>query len=115
MKVLSRKLLSWLLALAVVLSFSFGNLAPLEAKAESSLTTVKPIVAVTGNAVISGGTYSASNVSGETSFTLEELKAIAANDSGAPANNQYLYSTYNTYLTKGTYVGEGIELKTLLE
>ena len=107
MRKVSKKLLSYLLALATVVTFSLSGMAPkITAQAEEPLTIVQPVVAVTGDGIIGGGTYTADNVTGETSYTLDELKALNTSD--------YTYSTINTSSTLSVFTGQGVALKALL-
>ena len=107
MQKVSKKLLSYLLALATVVTFSLSGMAPkLTAHAEEPLTIVQPVVAVTGDGIIGGGTYSAANVLGEKSYTLEELKALST--------GTYLYSALNTSDSMSVYKAQGADLSVIL-
>lgn len=114
MQLKGKRLLSFMLTFMLVATFCFSNIGAAEAEAESSLTTVKPAVVVTGDGIIQGGTYRDSNVSNERSYTLDELKTMANTDETAAVGNRYTYSTLNTYNSKKTYLVEGIRLDTLL-
>lgn len=106
--------LAWMLAFALVVTGCFGQMGPLAAQAASTLVAEKPVVAVSGQAVVTGGGYSAANAGLEKSYTLNDLKTIAAADPGRYANDLYSYSTRNTFDTKRLYLGEGVRMDTLL-
>lgn len=76
--------------------------------------TQEPVVVFSGQGLIAGGNYTAENVSKERSYTLDELKSIAAADPHAAAGNRYLYSAYNTFNNATLFLGEGVRLDTLL-
>ncbi|MCL1981748.1 MAG: hypothetical protein FWG53_01480, partial [Clostridiales bacterium] len=57
-----------------------------------------PVLLVTGQDVIAGGTYTAANVSCERSYTLDELKALSG-----PGPS--FYSAVNSSGTKRVYIG----------
>ena len=88
-----RKLLAMSLAFAMVITGCFGAMGPAVASAASTLVTEKPLVAVTGQAVIGEGVYSASNAGLERSYTLDDLKTLAATDPARYENDLYRYST----------------------
>lgn len=101
-----RRVLGWLLAVALAVTFALSSWTPkMEANAEG-LETVKPAVVVTGTGII-GDAYSSNNVSLEKSYTLDELKAIDA--------SSYVYSTINTSKSLSVYSGVGANLKTVLQ
>ncbi|MCL1808245.1 MAG: S-layer homology domain-containing protein [Clostridiales bacterium] len=66
-----------------------------------------PVLLVTGQDIIAGGTYTAENVSWEKSYTLDELKAFSG-----PGPN--FYSSVNSSGTKRIYIGEGVDVAFLL-
>lgn len=105
--------------LAVVMVLAMGPVLPgsgWQARAADELTgnTVQPAVVISGQGVLGGSAYSENNVGYEKSYTLDELKAIANEDTSAETGNRYLYSAYNTYDTASMYLGEGVRLDTLL-
>jgi hypothetical protein len=83
--------------------------------AEDAFTIVQPVVVFSGQGIIADGIYTADNISLERSYTLDELKAIAAADPNAAAGNRYLYSAYNTVNNATLFLGEGVRLNTLLQ
>lgn len=109
-----KRALAVLLAFVMVVTGCFGTMGPAAAQAASTLVTETPMVTVSGQGVIAGGVYSAANAGMEKSYTLNELKTIAAADTNRFANDQYLYSTRNTSNFNRLYLGEGIRLDTLL-
>ena len=109
-----KRALAMLLAFVMVVTGCFGSMGPAVAQAASTLVTETPALAVTGQGVVTGGVYSLANVGLEKSYTLNELKTIAATDTNRFANDLYNYSWQNTYSTKRLYLGEGVRLDTLL-
>lgn len=109
-----KRALAVLLAFVMVVTGCFGTMGPTAAQAASTLVTETPIVTVSGQGVIAGGVYSASNAGLEKSYTLNELKTIAAADTTRFANDQYTYSTRNTSNFNRLYLGEGVRLDSLL-
>ena len=107
MKKRRNRLLGYMLAAVTIFTFAFGYLTPKEETvAASGLTTVQPVVAVTGDGIIGGGVYSPENVSGEKSYTLDELKQI---DVGT-----HLYSALNTSESLSVYKAQGADLSLIL-
>jgi len=109
-----KRALALLLTFALVVTGCFGTMGPMVAQAASTLVTETPLVSVTGQGVIAGGTYTTANVGMEKSYTLTDLKTIAASDANRSANDQYTYSAMNTYFTRNFYLGEGVRMDTLL-
>jgi fibronectin type 3 domain-containing protein len=109
-----KRALAMLLAFVMVVTGCFGSMGPAVANAASTLVTETPALAVTGQGVVTGGVYSLANVGLEKSYTLNELKTIAATDTNRFANDLYNYSWQNTFGTKRLYLGEGVRLDTLL-
>lgn len=75
---------------------------------ELSGNTVQPIVVVSGEGVLGGTAYSASNVSNERSYTLDELKELAD-------ETEYLYSSLNSVGVKRIYKAKGLEVSSLFQ
>lgn len=105
-----KKSLVTMLVLALLVTMVPG--APLvswEAYGADELTSVveTPVVAVTGQGILGGASYSKDNVGNERSYTLDEMKALE--------EITQLYSTINTNPTKSIYLGKGISLDTLLQ
>lgn len=107
-----KRALALLLTFALVVTGCFGTMGPAVAQAASTLVTETPLVSVTGQGVIAGGTYTVDNVGMEKSYTLNDLKTIAASN----ATDQYSYSARKSQdpYTRSLYLGEGVRLDTLL-
>jgi len=74
---------------------------------ELTSITETPVVAVTGQGILGGASYSKDNVGNERSYTLDELKALE--------EITQLYSTINTNPTQSIYLGKGISIERLLQ
>lgn len=81
---------------------------------DTALTTEKPEIAISGTGIIADGTYTKENISNEVAYTIEELQALAKEDTAAAPKHQYLYSTINTQDTKSMYLEEGIRIEQVL-
>ncbi|MCL1829713.1 MAG: hypothetical protein FWG32_09545, partial [Oscillospiraceae bacterium] len=72
------------------------------------LTVDLPVLVVSGSELISGGVYTAANISNEKSYTLTELQAMY------DITDTCLYSSLNSSGTKRIYIGEGVYVSELL-
>lgn len=107
---LRKKCLSLFLALALMLSAAPvlpGGNWQVKAADQLSGSTEKPVLVISGQGIITGGNYSAGNISNEKSYTLTELQELE--------EITQLYSAINTNPTKSIYLGKGIPVDTLLE
>lgn len=117
---ISKKLLSLLLALTMVVTTGFSMTGVAAAADDDGSATVEnpvPALIVTGTGVIENGTYTKDNIGKEAEYSLAELKDIAEKDTSSEKteNNQYLYSTLNTKNTKSIYLMEGVRIEAVLE
>lgn len=93
--------------LAVAVTVTMTPVGMDEAYAETTLTTEKPEILVSGTAVIGGDAYSESNKYYEKAYTLDELKNMSD-------NNEILYSALNSKGHRKFYRAKGVKVNVLL-
>lgn len=115
MKVLMKRGFSIITAAAMMITMCFGGIGISAAYAAESSKEISPVVVMTGTDVIGGSSYNETNIANEKVYTMDELKSIAAADSGKSADNTYLFSAVNTYPNKSIYKAEGVRVEALLK
>lgn len=103
-----RQIMALVLALALMASVVplYPGMNAIAADAFAG-NTVQPILVVSGQGIIAGGTYTADNISNERSYTMDELKSLG--------EITQLYSAINTSPTRSIYLGKGISIDGLLQ
>ncbi|MBQ6496333.1 MAG: hypothetical protein IJI74_04090 [Firmicutes bacterium] len=106
-KNLSRFLVALLSVALVFTMMPLNGMGVSYAEPEDSLSIQTPALVVTGTGVLGGSAYSASNVSKECSYSLDELKTVAG---------EYVYSSKKQKppFTKSQHRVKGIELGALV-
>ena len=114
MNSLTKRWLSLLTAVAVMAVMCFGSIAGTQAvHAASGDMKEKAAIVITGTGAV-GSAYTEDTIGREKAYTLDELKAMAKADPASAKDNQYLYSTINTWDTKTIYKAEGVRVDTVL-
>lgn len=115
MSSLTKRWLSLATAIAVMAVMCFGSIAGTQTvHAASGDIKEKAAIVITGTGVV-GGEYTEDTIGKEKAYTLEELKAMAKEDASSAQDNQYLYSTINTWNTKTIYKAEGVRVDTVMK
>lgn len=115
MNVLTKRGLSVIMAIAMMITMCFGGIGVSAAHAAETDTTVSPVIVITGTDVVGGNSYNEANIANEKVYTMDEIKAIAEKDPEKSADNTYMFSALNTRNTKSIYKTEGVRVEALLK
>lgn len=116
MNSLTKRWLSLVTAVAVMAVMCFGSIAGAQTAHAASSGDIKEkaAIVITGTGAV-GSEYTEDTIGKEKAYTLDELKAMAKADPSSAEDNQYVYSTINTWDTKSIYKAEGVRVDTVLK
>lgn len=112
-----KKGISFVIAAAMAL-MCFAGMGPAVASAaetEGSVEKYSPVIIITGSDYLGSSEYNEETISKEIMLTLDDLKAIAAEDDEAAEDNYYIYSALNTWDNTSIYGVEGVRANAVFD
>ena len=102
------------LTIMTALVFALGTLLLPAEVSHAETAAPEAQVVVTGDQLIPDGKYTPANIENEKAYSLSELKQMAGEDSGAAADNTYVYSAKNNYDNMNIYKVQGVRVAAVL-
>jgi len=102
-------------AMAFMCFAGMGTAVASAAETEGSVEKYSPVIIITGSEYLDSSEYNEETISKEIMLTLDDLKAIAAEDDEAAKDNYYIYSALNTWDNTSIYGVEGVRANAVFD